>query len=193
MSALRRGKPRRERDVLRTLGDLQHIERRARAGLLTDAANVFCDRNHFPGAIEFDRRLDGAHGLRGLEDRGVDHCFLKQRLVDQRGGRFSGPGAEAGAETAGTARILDQGEAGARGRRNSDRRIGARGHRKADAGQPQQEAIDLFAGNEVLALSDDIPDIAEHEQITGHCAGQARDVTHLAGQEAGGELMSDVT
>ncbi len=47
--------------------------------------------------------------------------------------------------------------------------------------------IGVLAHGEMLALAHDIPDVAEHEQIAGHGAGQARDIVGVSGHEAGRE------
>jgi hypothetical protein len=44
----------------------------------------------------------------------------------------------------------------------------------------------------MLALADHVPDIAEHEEIAGDRAREARHIVGIAGHEAGGEAPGEM-
>ena len=52
--------------------------------------------------------------------------------------------------------------------------------------------VGVLAHGQMLAFAHHVPDIAEHEQIAGHRAGQAGDVVGGAGNEAGGKAFGEM-
>ena len=93
------------------------------------------------------------------------------------------------AEAADFSGVLDQRETGAQRCGTADGDIRRCGHRKARGGKSQYEVIGLLAHREMLALADDVPDVAPHKEIAGHRAGKARNVVGIAGDEAGGKAF----
>ena len=83
-------------------------------------------------------------------------------------------------------------KAGAHRRRAADRNIGRRGHGKPRGGKTQHQAVGVLAHRQMLAFAHHVPDIAEHEEIAGHGAGQARDIVGVAGDEAGGKTLCEM-
>ena len=80
-------------------------------------------------------------------------------------------------------------EAGAHRHRAADRHIGRRRHRKARRRKAQHQPVGVLAHRQMLAFAHDVPDIAEHEEIAGDRARQARDIVGIAGDETGGKAL----
>ena len=75
------------------------------------------------------------------------------------------------------------------GTHGAERRIGAGGDREADAGEAEDQFVDLLAGREPRAFAHRVADVAEHEQVAERGAGEADGVVRFAGDEALGEIL----
>ena len=115
--------------------------------------------------------------------------MLQHRRVDDLARRAAGPLRQPLAQPPDLAGILDQREPGAQRRRAADRDIGRRRHREAHRGKAEHQLIGVLAHGQMLAFAHHVPDIAEHEEIAGHRARQARDIVGFAGHEASGKAL----
>ena len=166
--------------------------RAARAGLLGDARDVLAEPNQRTGLLGAERGLDRAHGLARPQHRTVGDRVLEHRRIDHLARRPAGPCRESLAEPSDLAGILHQRQPGANRRGAADGDIGHGRHGEARGRKAQHQAIGLLAHGEVLALADDVPDVADHEEIAGHGPRQARDIVGVAGDEPGGEPFGEM-
>ena len=80
-------------------------------------------------------------------------------------------------------------EPGAHRHRAADGHIGRRRHRQPRGCKTQHQMVGILAHRQMLAFAHHVPDIAEHEEIAGHRARQARDIVGVAGDEPGGKTL----
>ena len=78
-------------------------------------------------------------------------------------------------------------QAGAHRQRAADRHIGRRRHRKARRRKPQHQMVGILAHRQMLAFAHHVADVAEHEEIAGHGAREARDIVGIPGHQSGGK------
>ena len=189
LAALGFGKPCGARDVLRPLRDAQRIERPARAGLFADASDVFRQPHQRAGLLGAERRLDRADGLAGPQHRALRDRLLQHRRIDDLARRAAGPLRQPLAQPPDLAGILDHGKTGTQRADTADGDVGRGGHREAHRRQAQHQPVHLLARRQMLALAHDVPDVAEHEEIAGDRARQARDVVGVTGHQTGGKAL----
>ena len=96
------------------------------------------------------------------------------------------------AEAADLARILDQRKAGAHRRHAADRNVSRRGHGKPGGGKTEHKAVGVLTRRQMLAFAHHVPDVAEHEEIAGHGARQARDVVGGARHKTRGKTLCEM-
>ena len=128
-------------------------------------------------------------GLARPQHRAGGDRLLQHRRIDDLARRAAGPLRQPLAEPADLAGVLDQREPGAHRHRAADRNIGRRRHRKARGGKAEHQVIGILAHRQMLALAHHVPDVAEHEEIAGHGARQARNIVGVAGDETGGKAL----
>ena len=192
LAALGFGKPRGARDVLRALGDLQRIRAPRVPAFSPTRPTSLASADQRAGLLGAERGLDRADGLARPQHRAGGDRLLQHRRIDDFARRAAGPLRQPFAEPADLAGVLDQREAGAHRRRAADGNVGRRRHREARRGKAEHEAIGLLAHREVLAFAHDVPDVAEHEEIAGDRARQARDIVGVAGHKAGGKTPGEM-
>ena len=146
-------------------------------------------RTSAPAFSARNAALIAVDGLARPQHRTGRDRVLQHRRIDHLARRAAGPLRQPLAEPADLARILDQRESGAQRRRAADRDIGRRGHRKTGGGKTQHQPIGILAHRQMLAFAHHVPDVAEHEEIAGHRARQARDIVGIAGHKAGGKAL----
>ena len=183
------GKPRGARDVLRAFGDAQRIERAARAGLFADASDVLGQPHQRAGLLGAERRLDRADGLARPQ-----HGALRDRLLQHGASTTSRAERPAHCVSPSPSRptlraSLTMVRPARTGADAADGDIGRGGHRKARRRQAQHQPVGLLAHRQMLALAHHVPDIAEHEEIAGDRARQARDVVGIAGHQTRGKAF----
>ena len=144
------------------------------------------------GLLGAERGLDRAHGLARPQHRARGDRVLQHRRIDDLARGAAGPCGEPFAEPTHLARILHQRQSGAHRRGAADRNIGRGRHRETRGRKAEHQAIGLLAHGEMLALAHDVPDVADHEEIAGHGAGQARNIVGVAGDETGGKAFGEM-
>ena len=167
----------------------QRIERSACAGLFADASDVLCQPHQRAGLLGAERRLDGTDGLARPQHRTLRDRLLQHRRIDDFARRAAGPLRQPLAQPPDLAGVLDHGKTGAHRADAADGDVGRGGHHEPYCREAQHQPVHLLARRQVLALAHDVPDVAEHEEIAGHRARQARDVVGIAGHQARGKAL----